>query len=762
MSWEKNKSFVNPYNFVTLPIAPKRESEEKQLKLWRGTLSGVIHCSAENRTPIALPDHSYNDHKTHHTYPFFNVNGEYRIPGSELRGVVRSIFETVTDSCMSELPNSSLSSRNEAKGKKAGILRMVDGRWELYPADTYIFVTYTPNGMDEFQQYPMMIDNNNMPYVTINGQTCHSGDPIAFYVGDVEYYTSKGYPTGMYEARFSEIPHENNRDGYIILGEHGPVDDSRRHHSHVISAVTGVKALTIDAKLLENAVENLRKLLNDYYRNEKINSCLKDKKRTHYGYAGYEINGENGTPVFYNLMYDPKGNAVTQLYLSPAIIAREVHPYTLFDYAAANKPCSHSLQTSGICPACALFGLIRGDKEGRAYGGAVRFSDGKPGRKWDQQDFQRGVTLKILGGPKISAVEFYTKDYHDIDETATAWNYGYYLQRKNPILYTDPSKRPQIRGRKFYFQQNENSLDYIMPWDANPRQSEQNYTTDLLKPGKGFSFDVYFDGISKKALYTLLWCIAPFDPQNEKAKLYLSIGSRKPLGLGSISAHIDSVELREVNESGYHICTITEDDDHAKEEFLLEEAVRMKKFISMICPTTEDDDHAKEEELLPEEAVQMKEIISMICTITKKDGHVQEKGQLPEDAVRMKELISMLSVDTVRNSRVCYPIGYDYKGKKNARASHQWFAGNHRERDGWKTLPLVCYGEKDNYYELPAYYRDVPDPQWNMRDVRQPKPAEKQKLFDATCDNCGAACQVPFRPTEGKSVYCRECYRKRK
>jgi len=30
----------------------------------------------------------------------------------------------------------------------------------------------------------------------------------------------------------------------------------------------------------------------------------------------------------------------------------------------------------------------------------------------------------------------------------------------------------------------------------------------------------------------------------------------------------------------------------------------------------------------------------------------------------------------------------------------------------------------------------------------------------ATCADCGNECEVPFKPTEGRPVYCRECYRK--
>jgi len=37
-----------------------------------------------------------------------------------------------------------------------------------------------------------------------------------------------------------------------------------------------------------------------------------------------------------------------------------------------------------------------------------------------------------------------------------------------------------------------------------------------------------------------------------------------------------------------------------------------------------------------------------------------------------------------------------------------------------------------------------------------------REMTDAVCSECGASCQVPFKPTEGKPVYCRECYAKRR
>jgi CxxC-x17-CxxC domain-containing protein len=37
-----------------------------------------------------------------------------------------------------------------------------------------------------------------------------------------------------------------------------------------------------------------------------------------------------------------------------------------------------------------------------------------------------------------------------------------------------------------------------------------------------------------------------------------------------------------------------------------------------------------------------------------------------------------------------------------------------------------------------------------------------REMFDAICSNCNKATQVPFRPTQGKPVYCNECFATRR
>ena len=38
----------------------------------------------------------------------------------------------------------------------------------------------------------------------------------------------------------------------------------------------------------------------------------------------------------------------------------------------------------------------------------------------------------------------------------------------------------------------------------------------------------------------------------------------------------------------------------------------------------------------------------------------------------------------------------------------------------------------------------------------------ERTLYEAICADCSKVCEVPFRPVEGRAVYCKECFGKRK
>ena len=37
-----------------------------------------------------------------------------------------------------------------------------------------------------------------------------------------------------------------------------------------------------------------------------------------------------------------------------------------------------------------------------------------------------------------------------------------------------------------------------------------------------------------------------------------------------------------------------------------------------------------------------------------------------------------------------------------------------------------------------------------------------REMHKAVCADCGSECDVPFKPSEDRPVYCKECYRKHK
>ncbi|OGY41872.1 MAG: hypothetical protein A2Y82_05450 [Candidatus Buchananbacteria bacterium RBG_13_36_9] len=47
------------------------------------------------------------------------------------------------------------------------------------------------------------------------------------------------------------------------------------------------------------------------------------------------------------------------------------------------------------------------------------------------------------------------------------------------------------------------------------------------------------------------------------------------------------------------------------------------------------------------------------------------------------------------------------------------------------------------------------------RDFGRPRFRERdrdRRMFSAVCDKCGKECQVPFQPTPGKPIYCDQCF----
>ena len=65
-------------------------------------------------------------------------------------------------------------------------------------------------------------------------------------------------------------------------------------------------------------------------------------------------------------------------------------------------------------------------------------------------------------------------------------------------------------------------------------------------------------------------------------------------------------------------------------------------------------------------------------------------------------------------------------------------------------------GEQEFYAE--RGFENEPSRCKECRAARKNAQRGEREMFTATCSECGKECQVPFKPTEGKPVYCSECF----
>jgi len=48
------------------------------------------------------------------------------------------------------------------------------------------------------------------------------------------------------------------------------------------------------------------------------------------------------------------------------------------------------------------------------------------------------------------------------------------------------------------------------------------------------------------------------------------------------------------------------------------------------------------------------------------------------------------------------------------------------------------------------------------RDGGRDRHSERPEMHSVVCDECSKDCEVPFRPTQGKPIYCDDCFRGKK
>ncbi len=91
------------------------------------------------------------------------------------------------------------------------------------------------------------------------------------------------------------------------------------------------------------------------------------------------------------------------------------------------------------------------------------------------------------------------------------------------------------------------------------------------------------------------------------------------------------------------------------------------------------------------------------------------------------------------------------RGGYGGRSSGSGFGGRSEGRGGFQRRP-----SNDRFEERPRRRDDFEDRGDSRRSERRP-PLE---MHDVVCAKCGKDCQVPFKPTTDKPVFCSDCFKK--
>ena len=511
--FSNNNYFINPYTFVEGEETKKYEGMTK-----KGSNTGVFTCRIYPKTPILIPDpfdkevfresistsDSGEEIKTeHYSYKFLHIGDEKNIkpiiPGSSIRGPLRNMYETLTDSCYATARPDQYITARPKKAFEPGLLKKTGNNWRLYSARRYKFQ------IDEyFAEIGKYLDPNisSMPYLSA---AKNYGKLVKFNVYSINIIVNNREITQYFAKDIGSST--AGKKGYYYVGEY----ISNKKYESIFVGRNEINNITSNS--IKQAFDALKDTLK-VYRDEKVNqkfvkSIVKWNADQHGGYANVDLEAfeKNGgvLPIWYK---EVNG----KYYFSFASIGRFKY-YTSIDsiLKQSNRtPCS-SLKK--LCKACNLFGMV-GEEEG--LGSSIRITDAIFDGNIDKAI--KEYKLTELRTPHPSYLPFYAKTDN------------YLAGYDNPQC--------NIRGRKFYwhFKPDYNKLKNL---------PEDKVDTKMCGIDKGsFTFKVYFENITDEQLAELatLLCLGENDKNGKRC---YKLGHGKPLGFGSAKIVVEKLDIRE-------------------------------------------------------------------------------------------------------------------------------------------------------------------------------------------------------------------------
>ncbi len=562
-----NRWFLNPYNFVRFLSEPVTRGPARLLgraappphDRYLG-LNGRITCRVTAETPVFVADtegvaESGADREQHFRYRFFRYGDREAIPSSTLRGVVRSVFEAVTNSCFSVFEFDGFGRLEYREGRDPrltparvvvvdeqgnGQLELLDCRVGAPPASgcgsgqgvlsAGLIRAYSPK---------VGSDPEHVQYLLPPEHQCPDGTRVAaliklalrphFREGQVNYRyfevvrlvaadkrQSLGQAPAGHEIRYGYL----HRTGPNIDRKHDERvffrwDDDTEPRKPGIESIPPAVLVRFDDKVRREYDRHIRAYVER--REGKESPSAAWPKPSSFVSAGHELRPGS-------LVYCKVENGQATL-LRPVSLPRLPHPSAREALLPEHlHPCG---KADALCPACRVFGWVHGspdpkDKKAQvAYAGRLRFSHGRLVSDADKEPLQ-DIILAILGAPKPTTTFFY------LAKAGGQPPFGHRTVQYQKGAY-------QLRGRKFYYHHFRGLRE--SEYRAQGANRLNRTISGAREAGTVFEFSIDFHNLAPLELGALLWSL------EMDGKCVHRLGLGKPLGFGSVRMEVTEMRL---------------------------------------------------------------------------------------------------------------------------------------------------------------------------------------------------------------------------
>lgn len=213
------KEIKAPYNFVPLSAWVHTPPWARQVSHdvpFRDGISGTIEYTLTAHTPLLVGNEQERESgQVGHVRPFRTPEG-YAIPGTSLKGMIRSVMEIATFARMNQVDDKALSFRDLQHGaytkcmnqpKGAGWLRSTENGWQITPCN-YAFITH--------EQLAELSGNDWWKAA----KRCEPSRKYELWKGDLDIrFTPKRAAGGQQRWEAADVGHGDTRGCLVFTGQ---------------------------------------------------------------------------------------------------------------------------------------------------------------------------------------------------------------------------------------------------------------------------------------------------------------------------------------------------------------------------------------------------------------------------------------------------------------------------------------------------------------------------------------------------------------